>query len=171
VARHERNRERVAAVEYRRATRRRDAAGRREEARWHLTLSESGHVHCSPLILVLAVALSNASIGGSRRFELLSISRSPSSSARRVSFRFHRDATRKNVCRRDRKALAVEVSSKKYTVIYARGESCGDAWHLWQYSIFFFFLFFFNGVQASTCKKRFACICKFRFGNISLMCC
>lgn len=36
---------------------------------WHLTLSESGHVHCSPLILVLAVALSNASIGGSRRFE------------------------------------------------------------------------------------------------------
>lgn len=43
--------------------------GRAGREQWHLTLSESSCVHCSPLILVLAVALSNGSIGGSRRFE------------------------------------------------------------------------------------------------------
>lgn len=85
--------------------------GTAEGSRWHLTLSESGHVHCSPLILVLAVALSNASIGGSRRFEcsLYFPFRLPSPPC--APFRFHRDAMRKKASQRDRKDLAVQVES------------------------------------------------------------
>lgn len=106
---HERNRERVAG-EHESATRRRDGRAGREQ--WHLTLSESGHVHCSPLILVLAVALSNASIGGSRRFEcsvyfplrLLYL---------RASLSAFIEKQWEKKSRRDRKDPVVEVSLKK----------------------------------------------------------